>query len=215
MPRLRFNLCSGQAPFKWVLCLTVLLGLSVGLLLGPSFGWAANDEDDDDAVISSLLQEEEPVAEDSSSEGHPAALPATEEDDEEIDVQALLDEDTPKSRFIASAPKELSPAERLQKFLPFKIFQSTNNAFVRTLEKNGKVSRAYTPAICQGLQGSWEVADGMLRIKEKLHCLVDPDKPGKYGRAWYQKVEFKLEYVKGKPTLNGVYLSDDNVFRVN
>ena len=171
------------------------------------FGYALAE--DEDALLSSLIQEEE------QGTGDKSPTLANDEDDEEINVQELLDE-PPTDRQTASITADPpSPAEQLKKFLPFKIFQSTNNAFVRTLEKNGKVSRSYTPPICAGLSGQWEVEDGMLRIKEKLHCLKDPDQPGKFGRAWYQKVEFKLDYVKGKPTLNGVFLSDDDVFRVN
>ena len=187
MPRLSFT-----APF-----LSVLLGCFVLGLLPFGLTWA-----DDDDFLNLATEASKTVA-------NPA-----EDEDEEINVQELLDETPDPSHEVASSTEQ-TPAEKLKKFLPFKIYQSTNNAFVRTLEKNGKVSRSYTPPICEGLQGSWEAEDGMLRIKEKIHCLVDPDTPGKYGRSWFQKVEFKLDFNKGKPTLNGISQSEDNVFRVN
>ena len=203
MPRLSLKIPSLQ-DFTWPIpLLCILLGC------GPFFGNAwAQDYADDDELSAALATETTDLPRDANSTDN-------ESDDEEINVQELLDEAPASSRDVASLPHTISPADKLKKFLPFKIYQSTNNAFVRTLEQNGKVSRTYTPPICEGLRGSWEINDGMLRIKEKLHCLVDPDKPGKFGRAWFQKVEFKLEYNKGRPTLNGVQISNDNVFRVN
>ena len=179
------------------------------LLLGVLVGAAAKTEED--IEIDSLLAQENPPPPEPAPDKDSANV-----DDEEIDVQALLDDELTGPAPASETKSEVfSESEHLKQFLPFKIFQSTNNAFVRTLSKNGKVTRAYTPPVCAGLSGSWEVQEGVLRIKEKLHCLVDPDQPGKYGRAWYQKVEFKLDYVKGKPTLNGVFLGKDGVFQVN
>ena len=142
------------------------------------------------------------------------ASDAADNDDEEINVRELLDESDVEVTEDEGS-RGPSSQDRFKSFLPCKIFQSTNSAFVRTLHKSGKVTREYNPAICQGVSGSWEIEGTTLKIKERIRCLIDPDKPGDYGRTWTQKVQFTLDYAKGKPTLNGVWQGQDKVFQLN
>jgi len=176
----------------------------LGLVIGLGSLAVANDDLDRD--LASLTTE-------ANAETNQVLAEEVTAEDEEINVRELLDEQ--EGPVSTPAAEGISAQDRFKAFLPCKIFQSTNSAFVRTLHKNGTVTRTYTPEICQGISGEWKVEGATLQIKERIRCLVDPDQPGKYGRAWSQKVQFTIDYAKGRPTLNGIWQGKDQVFQLN